>query len=293
MMISRGLLNIIKKLQTNSIDYLNRLPKSLLDVFAYLSLILIGIIDYKTGTELSVSLFYIIPITVVTWFRSRERGIMISVVSAFTLLLSDISSGYHFSHPLIPYWNVIIRFGFFITVSLLLSYLKEVLRLKDQLTKTDFLTGVANRRSFIDSAQSEINRARRYQYPFTIAYIDIDDFKDINDTYGHLVGDTLLCKVADTIRSNLRITDISARLGGDEFAVLFPNTDSEQSKIVINKMHDCLLDTMKKNNWPVTFSIGTVTFVKPPQSVDEIIRKADYFMYSAKKNGKNKIHRDL
>ena len=161
------------------------------------------------------------------------------------------------------------------------------------MTKTDFLTGLANRRSFIESAQSEINRARRYENSFTVAYLDLDDFKSINDTYGHLIGDTLLRTVADTIRNNLRITDISARLGGDEFAVLFPDTDSEQSEIVINKMHDRLLDTMKENNWPVTFSIGAVTFVEPPQSVDEVIKKADDFMYSAKKDGKNRINREL
>jgi diguanylate cyclase (GGDEF)-like protein len=126
-----------------------------------------------------------------------------------------------------------------------------------------------------------------------LAYIDLDNFKTVNDTYGHLIGDSLLRLVADTIRNNIRTTDVLARLGGDEFVVLLPETDFEQSEIVINKVQTQLLDEMKKNNWPVTFSIGAVTFLTPPESVDEMIKKADNLMYSAKKNGKNTKKREV
>jgi diguanylate cyclase (GGDEF)-like protein len=171
--------------------------------------------------------------------------------------------------------------------------LKNTLELKEQLAKTDFLTGVTNARSFFELADLEINRAKRYQHPFTLAYIDLDNFKTVNDTYGHLIGDSLLRLVADTIRNNIRVTDVYARLGGDEFAVLLPETNPEQSEIAINKVQTQLLDEMKKNNWPVTFSIGAVTFLTPPESVDEMIKKADNLMYSAKKNGKNTKKREV
>jgi diguanylate cyclase (GGDEF)-like protein len=275
------------------ITYLNRLPKSFLEASAYIVLVIIGIADFVTGTEISFSLFYLAPIFLVTWFRSKGRGVLISIIAAITWLLADIAAGQTYSHPLIPFWNAIIRFGFFIIVTLLLSSLKNTLELKEQLAKTDFLTGVTNARSFFELADLEINRAKRYQHPFTIVYIDLDNFKTVNDTCGHLIGDRLLRLVADTIRNNIRITDISARLGGDEFAVLLPETDPEQSEIAINKVQTQLLDEMKKNNWPVTFSIGAVTFLTPPESVDKMIKKADDLMYSAKKNGKNIKKREV
>jgi diguanylate cyclase (GGDEF)-like protein len=275
------------------ITYLNRLPKSFLEASAYIVLVIIGIADFVTGPEISFSLFYLVPISLVTWVRSKGRGVLISIIAAITWLLADIAAGQTYSHPLIPFWNAIIRFGFFIIVTLLLSSLKNTLELKEQLAKTDFLTGVTNARSFFELADLEIYRAKRYQHPFTIVYIDLDNFKTVNDTCGHLTGDRLLRLVADTIRNNIRITDVLARLGGDEFAVLLPETDPEQSEIAINKVQTQLLDEMKKNNWPVTFSIGAVTFLKPPESVDEMIKKADDLMYSAKKNGKNIKKREV
>jgi diguanylate cyclase (GGDEF)-like protein len=275
------------------ITYLDRLPKSFLEASAYIVLAIIGIADFVTGTEISFSLFYLAPIFLVTWFRSRGRGVLISIVAAITWLLADRAAGQTYSHHLIPIWNALIRFGFFIITTLLLSSLKNTLELKEQLTKIDFLTGATNARSFSELADLEINRAKRYQHPFTLAYIDLDNFKTVNDTYGHLIGDSLLRLVADTIRNNIRTTDVLARLGGDEFAILLPETDSEQSEIAINKVQTQLLDEMKNNNWPVTFSIGTITFLKPPESVDEMIKKADNLMYSAKKNGKNTKKREV
>jgi len=145
---------------------------------------------------------------------------------------------------------------------------------------------VANARLFFDLANMEINRAGRYKHPFTVAYMDIDGFKTINDRLGHGTGNTLLRVVAETIRDNTRASDVVARLGGDEFAILLPETGNEAARAVIQRVQEGLRGAADKNGWAVTFSIGLVTFDSPPSSVDEAMRQADRAMYSAKRSHK-------
>jgi diguanylate cyclase (GGDEF)-like protein len=135
----------------------------------------------------------------------------------------------------------------------------------------------------------EINRARRYEHPLTVVYIDLDNFKKINDLYGHITGDNLLRLVADTVKNNIRLTDTVARLGGDEFAILLPETGPELAEAITHKVQKINLEIMQKNGWPVTFSIGVVTFIDPPSTVDEILKASDHLMYVAKNNDKNNI----
>jgi len=156
--------------------------------------------------------------------------------------------------------------------------------------RTDFLTGVPNWRAFAERATTELNRARRYGRPLTFAYVDLDDFKAVNDRYGHAAGDTLLSDVARTIGHVLRRTDVIARLGGDEFAVLLPETGPEPAWIVLRKLHNAVRIALAEAGWPVTASIGAVTCVVPPADVDELVRLADQLMYDVKRIGKNQVH---
>jgi diguanylate cyclase (GGDEF)-like protein len=203
--------------------------------------------------------------------------------------MADLIVGYSHSHPLVPYWNMLMRSGFFLFVVVILSKLKTALEHEKNLSRTDSLTGTANKRAFYELASIEIDRARRYKRPFTAAYIDIDNFKTINDRFGHTIGDCLLQLVATTIRSKTRSTDAVARLGGDEFILLLPETEGESAQKVLHRIQNQLLDAVQKNEWPVTFSIGVATFINPPESVEEMIKKADALMYSAKNSGKNMI----
>lgn len=161
------------------------------------------------------------------------------------------------------------------------------------LTMVDNVTGVANRRAFYNLAAVEIERSRRYKHPFTVAYLDIDNFKLVNYRSGLTAGDTLLHSVGETIRSHIRDVDLVSRLGGDEFAILLPETAAEPSQIVISRLRGQLLDAMKSNDWPITFSFGVVTFASPPDSVEEMIKKASVLMYSAKNSGANMIDQEI
>jgi diguanylate cyclase (GGDEF)-like protein len=251
--------------------------------------VVLGIIDYMTGEEITISLFYLIPIALVTWFVGKKLGVLFSIISAMIWTLSDFALGLTYSHPAIYYWETGIRLGFFIIVTLLLSALRSALEREKELSRIDYLTGVMNSRFFYDTVQAEINRLHRYKHPFTFVYMDLDDFKTINDQFGHMEGDKALRIVADKIRMNLRKTDVIARLGGDEFAFLLPETDQSNASRVVSKIQYELLNEMRKNNWQVTFSMGVLTCVEPLNTVNEIVRMADDLMYSVKKNGKNAI----
>ena len=122
-----------------------------------------------------------------------------------------------------------------------------------------------------------------------MVYIDLDCFKAINDEFGHSVGDKLLRVIADNLTRNTRNLDAVARIGGDEFALLLPQTSQKAAQSLLTRLQGLVLDEMQQNQWAVTLSIGAITFVKPPESVDEILRTADQLMYEVKRTGKNAI----
>jgi diguanylate cyclase (GGDEF)-like protein/PAS domain S-box-containing protein len=167
--------------------------------------------------------------------------------------------------------------------------LEAALEKERGLSRQDPLTGLANRRAFLEASEIEKERSRRYHHCFNIAYIDLDSFKAINDQLGHAIGDEVLIQVAATLRSNLRLTDIVARLGGDEFAVLLTETDPTSAEKVLRKLHELLRATMKAHGWNVDFSIGLASYRCPPESIDTIIRTADGLMYSVKAKGKGNV----
>jgi diguanylate cyclase (GGDEF)-like protein/PAS domain S-box-containing protein len=158
-----------------------------------------------------------------------------------------------------------------------------------RLARVDPLTGLANRRAFYEGAELERKRALRHSRPLSVAYIDLDNFKQINDRMGHEVGDQLLIQIGAILQNILRAEDLAARMGGDEFAIVFPENNYESARMAIQKTHRMLTEMAKDHKWPVSFSIGMVTFSVPPTSVEEMVRAADDLMYSVKHNGKNSI----
>ncbi len=249
----------------------------------------VGILDFLTGYELAFSLFYLLPISLVAWHTSRLWGILASIVSACVWLSADVAAGSSYSHPLIYAWNALTRLGFFVVTVFLLSGLRRSLERERELAQTDYLTGAINSRFFYGLVQMEIDRLKRYQHPFTLAYIDVDNFKMVNDRFGHSVGDQVLRAVVSSTRNHLRKTDVVARLGGDEFALLLPETNQESARVTLAKIQGHLLEDMRKSNWPTTVSVGVVTCNAAPHTPDELVRMADQLMYAVKHSGKNAI----
>ena len=254
-----------------------------------LAIIFLGVTDFLTGTYLAFSIFYLIPVMMATWFAGLAPGISISIAAAIAWFTCDQLDPPNYPHFLIPYWNAFVRLSFFLICAYMLSAVKKGFEKEKTLSRTDALTGVENSRAFFETADKEIERMRRHRAPFSIVYIDVDNFKKVNDTLGHSAGDKLLAVVADTMKEELRSLDVVARLGGDEFAILLPETDQSGAAQVVGKMKDNLDATMNLNRWSVTFSIGVVSFTHPPGSVNEMIKEADALMYEVKNNGKNSI----
>jgi diguanylate cyclase (GGDEF)-like protein len=160
-------------------------------------------------------------------------------------------------------------------------------------TRLDPVTGALNRGGFIEVLEDESKRARRYLHPLTVAYVDLDDFKLVNDLLGHEAGNSCLEAVAQTMQDTLREVDFVARIGGDEFALLLSETKAEDVRGVLDKLQTTLLGAMHAKNWRVTFSMGAVTFGEPLGDPVEMMAKADELMYSVKLSGKNRIEHSI
>jgi diguanylate cyclase (GGDEF)-like protein len=276
----------IHKAITNTFS--SRSPASVFFISLIL-LTLLGWLDRVTG-DYSLIIFYVIPVSLMAWFVTRTSGVLFCLLAFITRFIADNSPGsFSFNNSELHYWNVFIEFLFLLLMSLLFSALRKNLDTEKTRASTDPLTGALNRRSFFELTEYEINWWRRYSQPFTLAYIDLDNFKDINDHLGHHVGDELLIAVVTTIADNIRSTDILSRLGGDEFVLLLPDTGSEAAVTFLTKIHHHLQHAMTARNWPVTFSIGAVTYLKAPATVDEVICRADMLMYDVKRSGKNRL----
>jgi diguanylate cyclase (GGDEF)-like protein len=273
-------------------DFLNRQPGYFHVIYGTMLAVLLGVLDYVTGPDLSFLIFYLFPVSLVAWFGGRRAGVLMVLISAVIWFFADMMTRVPQGHFLIPLWSVIEKLGVFLIVAYIVSAIRTAFDREKASTRTDFLTGILNRRSFFESADVENNRAHRYQRPFTMVYMDLDNFKLVNDLFGHDVGDMLLRSVAETIKENIRKIDLIARMGGDEFVILLPETGYEPAQAAVRKIQERLLDVARKHGWPVTFSIGAVTFVGSPTTVDEMIKVADNLMYSVKKSGKNMVRHE-
>jgi len=245
-------------------------------------------VDAATGTEISFSAFYLAPILFGGWYGGPIVGLALSALSAGDWYALELA-GAPFSHPAVPYWNAGMRFMLYAISTVAIARLQDSVRKERELARTDPLTGVANGRTFDETIGLEVRRARRSGLPFTVSYMDLDDFKQVNDRFGHPVGDRVLVAVAATIRQQMRVTDLVARLGGDEFAIFQPDTDAEGARTSLAKLREAVLAAMRANGWPVTLSIGSATFRTPPADASELIKRADRLLYQVKRAGKNDL----
>lgn len=239
------------------------------------------------GTIVFLELFYIFPITLASWYGSRESGVVLALISTLLLLSSD---AFHIGINAIAIFN----YGLPCAISLsalavLITNFRDVHRVESHAADTDDLTSTCNSRGFYVELANELVRSSRYEHTFSLAYIDIDNFKSVNDSHGHPAGDRLLIEVADSLTESLRATDTVARLGGDEFACLLPETGQKEAKAAFSKASKLLERRMNRSDWPVTFSVGLVTFEAIPDDIKEAIKIADELMYSVKNLEKNNV----
>ena len=162
----------------------------------------------------------------------------------------------------------------------------------EKLALTDYLTNLNNRRFFIQRGVEEIKRAHRNSQPLALLMVDIDEFKNVNDTYGHEIGDLALQHVAEVMKSSLREIDLLGRLGGEEFAALLPNTTLEDALLSAERVRETIANMSLEISGqvlsnPITISVGVATITDGMSGIDDLLRKADIALYRAKNNGRN------
>jgi diguanylate cyclase (GGDEF)-like protein len=280
----------MKKFYRNIDKVLVQRTPNEITTIALLLTTIISIADYIVGYEISTSLFFLIPIALATWYGTSRQGVFFSFLSALVWYTIDAAFTPHFySHPLIPFWNTGVRLGLFVIATQFLTLLKAQSNAEKNLSRTDGLTGLMNGRGFSEAAEKMFELASRHGRPTTIAYIDLDDFKQVNDLHGHSEGNKVLHTVGEVLLGSVRKTELAGRLGGDEFAIALPETNETGAQAVFNKLRTSLSRAMQERNWPVGFSIGVISFDLPPANFDEAVRLADALMYRVKRSGKNNI----
>lgn len=253
----------------------------------------IGAVHYVTGPELTLSLFYLLPILLVTWYVGPWAGVVIAFCCAGFWLLADLTVIDAFKRPAIPIVNETFRLLVFLIIVRITGTLHRTLEKQKVLANIDPLTRICNRRAFFDLAERELKRARRFNYPLAMLYMDLDNFKRVNDDFGHHVGDELLCMVARHIQGHIREIDVLARLGGDEFCILLVDSKPVATRKVARKLQLEFSELMRRRNWPVAVSIGAATFLSFPGGVDQMIATADKLMYVAKKDRQQNIIHEI
>jgi len=268
---------------------MSKLSRARIFGVALLGVALVSVSEHLIGFEISLSIFYLCPVGIATWYAGRKTGVLIALLSTFSVLAADLSAGRVLTRPGIMVWEGLLDFGFMLVVAALLESLRSHVEIEQELARSDPVTGICNRRAFLEHLQSRLDLADREEKPITLAYIDLDDFKRINDRDGHHEGDRVLNLVARTLTASVRRTDVVARLGGDEFALLITGADRTGAESLITKVGHALRQTLGYEQSLVTCSIGCVTFQPPPPNADAAIRAADTLMYKVKSRGKNAV----
>jgi len=249
---------------------------------------LICFADFRGDPSVPFLMVYFIPVLWMSWTVSWWAAMAIACLNglAWIALTIFVRSKGGPSWP--PIWDGF-RGVMYLGVSCMLCIFQRLVELEKKLATEDPLTGLGNRRAFFAGARREISHARRHRQPLTVALVDVDDFKQINDRWGHLQGDKVLLWIGKTLRSQLRSEDILARVGGDELAILLSDGTAQSARVVMEKIHDSIQKSVYELGVSVSVSIGVATFHPVPETVEDMLQAADRQMYRVKQKGKNNL----
>lgn len=278
-------------LTARALNYLSGRGRATIWLITLSSLAVLGVVDYLTGSAVVITFFYLLPLALASWTLGKKPGWLVAVLSAAVMQAGPFVAE-DGSTLLITVWNLVVRLAVFLVVANLVSEIRLLLTHQTELSRTDSLTGILNHRAFHEAGELEISRMRRSAEPLTLAFLDIDHFKSINDTRGHAAGDELLIAVARCLKAQLWGADIVARLGGDEYGILLVHTDVSAAQKVLPRLVQKLQSDVTEWAQPVTMSIGAVTCTSASPNLDELLRQADQLMYSAKRRGGDCIEYD-
>jgi diguanylate cyclase (GGDEF)-like protein len=264
------------------LDRLERLPKPVVIAGAPLLVVGIALLDWCTPIELSLAVFHVLPVFLAAWLLGRSAGLALATAAAISWFLADTLHPEARTALQLLAGDLATKVLFFVVISELVCALRVARDLVHEEARTDPLTGLLNRRAFYERADKEIGRARRSGAPLVLAYIDVDDFKSVNDRFGHETGDRVLVALGRALSQCVRDTDVVARLGGDEFAVLFPDTDAVGAAAIAVQLEGAVAGELGALEMTLGFSLGLAPWSASFRGLDDLLRSADSGMYRVK-----------
>jgi diguanylate cyclase (GGDEF)-like protein len=259
----------------------------------------IGLLDYETGPDIGFSLFYLIPVAVCGWFGGVGPAVIVACFAGACWLAADL--GWRDAETTtiaVSAWNAFTRFVIYVSEGVFIALLRrdreQLQRLaarESALARTDSHTGLPNVRAFLERAEREIDTARRKGRPLCALYVDLDNFKLINDRLGHAAGDALLEEVARILGEAVGERDFAARIGGDEFALLLCCETDPQAAQELGAQLTERIRALASVYGDLGFgaTIGIACFKSAPDNAEELLRTADGAMYEGKMMGKGRV----
>lgn len=255
----------------------------------YLIVAAIALLDFKIGGMISLYMLYLLPIGFIGIYGNRLQAIMLSIVCGGVWILVDNSLGTLSFENSFSWVEIISRLILLIFIAYIIGSYRIAYQALLQQAYRDEKTGAYNYSAFLEIGTKYLKVVSRSNEVASLAYFDMDNFKIINDSYGHSTGDKVLLQFSNIVMKHVRSSDLFARIGGDEFIVLFIGSCADQSRDNLEKIKFEFNALMANNNYPTTVSIGLIDITRD-KSLEVMIMEADLMMYEAKSKGKNTIN---
>lgn len=257
---------------------------------AILVILAIGWLDYITGLDVRIYPLYFIPLAFGSWNRHTIISLMLSVYAAAVWFLGNYFSGMRHLSAWVWVVNITSQLVTFVFVSLAVAYIGRRFEHESLLARTDSLTGLLNSRAFYEKMSFELRRSQRYQRLIAVAYLDLDNFKEINDRLGHRAGDKILQRVARILRESLRFSDIIGRVSGDEFMLVLPEISRDSVEKTLERLRVKIKTAINTNHkFHLSISAGVIVCTPNKETVEKLISISDDLMYEVKRAGKDGI----
>lgn len=256
-------------------------------VLALFAVLVFTAFDYVVGQHIDTSIFHLVPIAYVAFYGKRWQTITLVTLSELLYTGIEIIVLMHQSPLFAILWNSLARGILFMIIAIGAQKLGVSYQREAHFSNHDPLTGALNRRALERLLLEHMMLTE--SWPLTIAYIDIDNFKQVNDRLSHAAGDALLSNTIRLLSFNARKGDRIGRLGGDEFMAIYPGANEAMAKTIVIRQRDAIHDYYQRKAFGTSLSIGVVTFHHSPADMMEMIRQADAAMYQAKNSGKSQI----
>ena len=266
-------------------------------VLACLGVLFFGAADLAasrlTGHDFVATPFYVVPIAFAAWAAGPAAGVTCAILAGAVETVATWLGADGTLPPWILAVTIALEMLVFLGAAFTFARLRFHLERHRKVSRVDPLTGIANLRAFQEAVEAEVARVDRRPAPISLAYLDVDRFKELNDARGHAAGDDLLRLVAVTFRESVRSADVPARLGGDEFALLLPETGTDACRVVVERLTSRLRRAAAEAGFDVTFSMGAVTFEGPPTSAGLLIEAGDRAMYKVKHQSRDGVRYEV